>query len=233
LADGIFYSTNDNTRQSALAKDPRVPLLTRQRDLNHRHRDMQFAYQHTLTEQNQALLEKAKAGSLFGLAAGWLTDVFNIRYQAQQQTEEIASSFHSGSPALLDERWRTLIARSSYFLQFNRVPCGYCVLPQGPEGCMEYMNCLEATDEGCQWFVTDPENEELMSEIGERVAKHQRISQESTAMGRVVQAQKYEVLTRRAEYVQEEALRRTSQDLRERLKARKQELERDQSCHNE
>ncbi len=220
-------------RQSALAKDPHLPLLTRQRDLNHRHRDMQFAYQHTLKEQQQALLEKAKAGALFGLATSWLADVCTVRRSTEPQTEEAASSFQSGSPALLDERWRTLIARSSYFLQFNRVPCGYCALPQGSEGCMEYMNCLEATDEGCQWFVTDPENEHLLIEIQDRVSSQKLVQKNSLEAGHVVQAQKYEVLARRAEGIQEEVLRRTSQDLRERLKARKQALEREQSCHNE
>ncbi len=94
---------------------------------------------------------------------------------------------------------------------------------------MEYMNCLEATDEGCQWFVTDPENEEMVMEIHERVTAHQRQQQTSAAAGREVQAKKYEVLAQRAEGVQEEVLRRTSQELRDRLRVRRQALEGDQT----
>jgi hypothetical protein len=227
--DGPIYTLRTHqarhTRQSALAKDPHVPLLTRQRDLNHRHPDMQFAYQHTLREQNQALLEKAKAGLLFGPATSWLTDILHAQYQPPSSGETVSATFQPGHPALLNERWRTLIARSSHFLQLNRVPCGYCTLPQGPEGCMEYMNCLEATDEGCQWFATDPENEEMLVEIQDRVSSQKIAQKNSLEAGHVVQAQKYEVLSRRAESVQEEVLRRSSQDLRERLKARRQELE--------
>lgn len=95
------------------------------------------------------------------------------------------------------------------------------------------MNCLEAADEGCQWFVTEPGNEAMMGEIQDRVTAHQRAYQESKESGRVVQAQKYEVLKTRSEGMQGEVLRRSSQELRERLRARKQELEKEQSCHSE
>lgn len=231
-ADGEIYQLRTHqarhTRQTALAKDPQISLLTRQRDLNNLHRDMQFAYQHTLREQHQSLLEKAKAGVLFGPATNWLTDILKVQYQTQpQQEEETSSPFSSGRPALLDERWRTLIARSPHFFQFNRVPCGYCTLPQGPEGCMEYMNCLEATDEGCQWFVTDPENEKFLIEIQDRVSSHKLAQKHGLEAGHLVQARRYEVFTRRAEGLEEDVLRRSSQELRERLKARRQELERD------
>ena len=158
---------------------------------------MQFAYQHTLREQQQAFLEKARAGELFGRASSWLTDLLCTQQAEQPTGEEHSSPFASGKPMVLDARWRALIARSPYFLQFNRVPCGYCTLPQGPEGCLEYLNCLEATDEGCSWFVTDPENEELVGEIEERVVQHQRASQEGALMGREVQAQKYAILAQR------------------------------------
>jgi hypothetical protein len=230
--DGAIYQLRTHqarhTRQTALAKDPQISLLTRQRDLNHRHRDMQFAYQHTLSIQHQSLLEKAKTGLLFGPATNWLTDLLKVQYQTpSQHEEETSSQFHAGRPALLDERWRDLLARSPHFLQFSRVPCGYCTLPQGPEGCREYMHCLEATDEGCQWFVTDPLDEQLLMEIQDRASFQKQRNQNSLQAGRTIQAQKYEVLTRRAEGMEDEVLRRSSQELRERMIARKQELERD------
>ena len=86
-ADGPIYHLNTHqarhTRQTALAKDPQIPLLTRQRDLNHRFRGMQFAYQHTLRDQYQSLLEKAKAGELFGPALSFLRDMLDAQYPGQ------------------------------------------------------------------------------------------------------------------------------------------------------
>ena len=227
--DGEIYHLRPHqarhTRQSALARDSHISLITLQQDLNHRNRDMQFAYEHTLTEQHQLLLEKAREGQLFGKALTFLRKLSAVQYPEQESLIDASSSFQAGHPALLNERWRMLLAKSPHFFQFNRVPCGYCVLPQGPEGCTEYMNCLETEEEGCQWFVTEPRNESMMVEIQERVVRHQQSYQESVASGRRVQAQKYEVLSHRAEKLQGEVLQRTSQELRERLRTRKQELE--------
>lgn len=97
------------------------------------------------------------------------------------------------------------------------------MLPQGPVGCLEYMNCLEATDDGCQWFLTDPGNEGMLIQIQDRVDFHKRLYQTSVAAGHVVQAQKYAVLLRRAQKMEDGVLEQTSQDLRERLQARRQE----------
>lgn len=127
--DGPIYYLRPHqarhTRQSALAKDPRISLLARQRDLNHRHRDVQFAYQHTLRDQNHMLLEKARQGLLIGPALGFLQDVLDVEYQEQRRENPVSSGWHPGSPIVLNEHWRTLIARSPHFLQFNRVDCGY------------------------------------------------------------------------------------------------------------
>jgi uncharacterized protein YecT (DUF1311 family) len=231
--DGAIYQLRTHqarhTRQTALAKDPQLPLLTRQRDLNHADENMQFAYQHTLRDQNQALLEKAQAGLLFGAGVAWLKEHWHEHAPIQSVKEGPSPQFRSGVPSLLNERWRTVLARSPQFFQVSRVPCGYCALPQGPEGCTEYLNCLETTEEGCQWFVTDPNNEHLLMEIHDRVRNHKRIHQESAKAGRVIQSQKYEVLAHRAEQVQGAVLRRTSQELRERLRARRHELEGEES----
>ncbi len=218
-----------HTRQSAIARDPHVSLLARQRDLNHTSRDMQFAYQHTLREQNQRLLEKARAGQLWGPALSWLTTILDM----SASTENPQPQFEVGQPSLLDARWRNLIAGNPQLLQLNRVPSGYCALPQGPEGCTEYMNCTEALEGGCQWFLTDPEDEHMLIHITKRARTHQQQAEESRTAGRIVQAGKYDEQARRAGTVETEVLRRASQDLRERMLARKQELERDQSCPNE
>jgi len=210
-----------HTRQSALASDPQVSLLARQRDLNHPTRDTQFAYQHTLREQNAAILEKARTGQLIGPAVAWLSSLLDTAYQGKEQH----SRFQAGQPTLLTLRWRTLITNTPQFVQVNRVPCGYCALPQGPEACEEYMNCLEADTDGCRWFAADPHNEQMLIQITQRASSHRRRQQESAAAGHTVQAGKYEILAQRAEKVEEEALRRTSQDVRERLRARKREIE--------
>ena len=64
-------------------------------------------------------------------------------------------------------------------------------------------------------------------EIQDRVSSQKQQLQDSLQAGRVVQTQRYEVLARRAEGVEDEVLRRSSQKLRERMIARRRELERD------
>src|SRR5437588_794226 len=117
----------------------------------------------------------------------------------------------------LDARWRTLIANNPQLLQFNRVPCGYCALPQGPEGCREYLNCTEAQEGGCQWFLTDPEDERMLIQISKRTRQHRCQAEASAEAGRTVQAGKYEVLARRSEAMEAE-LRRQLREAREQLR---------------
>jgi len=210
-----------HTRQTAIARDPTVSPTTRQYDLNHINPDMQFAYQHVLREQNEALQQKAREGRLLGPAMPWLTDLLGATYQ-QAERQPL---FHSGQPAEIPPRWRHLIAANPHFLQFNRVPCGYCTLPQGPQGCEEYMNCLEVEDSGCRWFVTDPGNEQMLIHITQRAHAHRKQAEKSRASGHTVQAGKYEVLAQRAEALEGEALRQASQDVRARLAVRKREIE--------
>src|SRR5258708_37522030 len=112
--------------------------------------------------------------------------------------EKPQSQFEVGQPSLLDARWRNLIAGNPQLLQLNRVPCGYCALPEGPQGCTEYMNCTEALEGGCQWFLTDPEDEQMLIHITKRARTHQQQAEESRAAGRTVRAVKYETLARRA-----------------------------------
>jgi len=95
------------------------------------------------------------------------------------------------------------------------------------------MNCLEVEDGGCQWFFTDSGNAGMLIQITERVRKHQQQEHESAAAGHEVQAGKAAVLARRAEAIEREvyahsdleAIPNSSQDLKERLKARRRELE--------
>jgi hypothetical protein len=141
------------------------------------------------------------------------------------QNDQPQPHFQEGQPSLLDARWRNLMASNPQLLQFNRVPCGYCALPQGPEGCKEYLNCTEAQDGGCQWFLTDPEDEPMLIQISKRTRQHRCQAETSAAAGRTVQAVKYEVLARRSEAMEAEVLRHASQDMRERLQARKREIE--------
>lgn len=218
-----------HTRQSAIASDPQVSSLTLQRDLNHIDRNMQAYYQHNAREQNELLLEKAKNGELVGPAVEWFATLFGTSPQESRRQGQ----FQSGQPQLLTPRWRNLIVNSPQFMQPSRVSCGYCAFPQGPGACEEYMNCLEAADDGCQWFFTDTGNAGMLIQITQTVRKHQQQEQDSMEAGYIVQAGKEAVLARRSEAIEKEVylrcdvetLSNCSQDLKERLKARRCQFE--------
>lgn len=218
-----------HTRQSAIASDPRVPPFSRQRDLNHTDRNMQTHYQHSARKQNEILLEKAKDGQLIGPAMEWFSALFGADYQGSERE----ARFKPGHPQPLPPRWRNLIQHNPQFMQFNRVPCGYCALPQGPGACDEYMNCTNAEEGGCRWFLTDPKDAGMLIQITQTVRKHRQQEQESIKAGREVQAEKYHALASRSASLEKEALSHCdidalpncSQDVKERLKARKFEIE--------
>ncbi len=213
-----------HTRQSAIASDPQVSPLTLQRDLNHIDRNMQTRYQHNAWKQNKLLLEKATNGEMVGPAVEWFAALFGTSPQD--------SGFQLGKPQPLPPRWRNLILNNPQFMQPSRVSCGYCALPHGPGACKEYMNCLEAADGGCEWFFTDPGNAGMLIQITKTVRKHQQQEQKSTTAGHVVQAGKAALFARRSEAIEKEvysrcdieALPNCSQDLKERLKARRSEI---------
>ena len=65
----------------------------------------------------------------------------------------------------------------------------------------------------------------MLIQISKRTRQHRRQAEMSAAAGRTVQAGKYEVLARRSEAMEAEVLRHASQQMRERLQARKRALE--------
>jgi|GEM_PF-1665899 len=230
--DGEIYQLRTHqarhTRQSAIARDPHVPLLARQRDLNHVDRNMQVHYQHIASQQNEILLEKANNGQLVGPAMEWFAILFGTDYQSSDRR----SLFRPGQPKPLPPRWHNLVQNNPQFMQFNRVPCGYCSLPQGPAACDDYLNCTTAEDGGCRWFLTDPGNAGMLIQITQTAHRYRQQEQESATAGHVVQAGKYAVLAHRAETVEQEALSHCdidalpdcNQDIKERLKARRREI---------
>lgn len=211
-----------HTRHSALSLDPQVSLEAKQFDLNHAGPSQQLAYQHHLSQRNQEILAKVKGGSLLGKGVDVLKDLL-----APRRLPVLQPGFSPGSPSALDERWRMLIAKSPHFVQLNRVPCGFCVMPQGPAACPEFLNCTECDEGGCKWFVTDADDEVMLAEIDDRAGGHRKLQQESAARGRSVQAGKSEVLARRTEQLRDEALRTASREMRERLVERRRRLEKD------
>lgn len=212
-----------HTRQSAISSDSRVSSLSRQRDLNHTSPEMQAAYQHHARKQNEELLAKARSGQLVGPAIPWLCEMYGTSYNTTDP--DTRSQFQQGTPQPLSPRWRNLIHNNPQFLQWNRVSCGYCALPQGPSACKEFRNCMEADDGGCQWFATDPSNEQMLIQISRRASLQRKQQRESATSGYIVQADKYGILAQRAEAIEEEVLRKTTQEMRDRLKARKREIE--------
>lgn len=205
-ADGEIYRLRllqaRHSRQTALSADPGIPRLTLQRDLNHRERVSQTAYQHNLEQQHEVLKAKVRGGELVGNGLQWLQTILGV----DEPAESPAAGFEAGKPSILDERWRRLIEDNPLFIQFNRVPCGYCTLPQGQLACREYRSCTEAGDGGCRYFVIDPGNEKMVAELGERAALHRRNQRESQMKGRTVQAGRHRVCAERTEGLRRQAL---------------------------
>jgi hypothetical protein len=210
-ADGEIYHMRTqqarHTRQTALARDPNIPPLIRQRDLNHSSRDMQLVYQHHLKQENAKLRERIAQRKLHGLGTNWLEESLGMVEPGAP------SAFREGSPSLLDPRWRALIVNNPQFIQANRVSCGLCAFPQGPEGCPEFMHCTEATDEGCAWFLTNPNDLQMQRELQQRANEHRTKQQESIATGRTVQAHKYGVMAERTERLRNEGLQKASDEV--------------------
>jgi hypothetical protein len=185
--------------------------VIRQRDLNYTSRDAQLAYQHQLRQDQAKLRERIAGHYLHGLGTHWLEHCLGLVEPGAH------SAFRQGQPALLDARWLALIVNNPQFVQANRVSCGLCAFPQGPEGCPEFMHCTEATDEGCAWFLTDPNDRHMQSELAQRAKEHREKSLESAAAGRTVQAHRYAVMAERTEQLRDEALQKASDEIRQAL----------------
>lgn len=208
--DGPIYrfltSYCRHTRQSALALNPQISSLTCQRDLNHQDPNAQFAYQHRLRENNDSLLEKIKEGKLLGKGVEWLAELLDIVIPSSPR-----SSFKSGCPSQMTPRMGELVKNNPLFIQLNRVPKGICVKPQGPRGCAEFMNCTSAGEGGCQFFVIDVDDAQMLLELNNKADKERRLHHESDSSGRAVQAQKRGTLARRTEALRDEAMRQASE----------------------
>jgi hypothetical protein len=212
-----------HSRHSALARSQKLPLIVTQRDLNHRDKDMQFNYRHLTREANDALLAKLRNGKLVGRGVEWLSQILETDGRQAVAT----TGFSVGKPMLLDARWRALIKNNPLFLQMNRVKCGYCVLPQGPSACMEYMNCTAAQAGGCHSFVVDAENKQMLRELEGTARDYRERQQESLRAGRIVQAEKLDVQARRTEGLRGEALSRVGAQLVAELKAAADKIEKE------
>ena len=209
--DGTVYrlltSYSRHSRQSALAVNPQIDPLTRQRDLNHRDMSMQLVYQHRLLENNDTLLEKIKEGKLLGRGVEWLS----LLLEVEVRDSRARPGFQAGHPSPMTPRMYALVRNNPIFLQQNRVPCGICMLPQGPGGCAEFLNCTSACEGGCHHFVVDVDDARMLHELNNRACEERRLHGESVAAGRVVQAQKRAALAARTEGLRDEAMRRASE----------------------
>jgi hypothetical protein len=140
-AGGPIYKLKTNygrhTRQSAIAADPQISFTTRQRDLNHRHADMQFAYQHVVEEQNVALMSKVLRSPLFGQSDEWLNDALGISRGDEESSSP--SKYRLGLVQLLTPRWLKLLEGNPLYLEPNRVPLGLCE-EDCPEDCLTHQS---------------------------------------------------------------------------------------------
>jgi hypothetical protein len=204
-----------HTRQSALALDPHIPLRARQQDLNHNDPAAQFAYQHRLDENHDALLQKIREGKLCGGGVKWLTELLGVN----------AAGFSAGSPSVMTPRLRVLLQNNPSFFQLNRVPGGICSLPQGPGGCTEFLNCTGSAEGGCPCFVVDSSDANMLSELDTKARVERRRQSESATAGRLVQAEKRETQARRTEELRDEALRRASVEMVDELRRLQSEID--------
>lgn len=224
--DGSVYrllpSFMRHTRQSALDLDPHISWKSKQSDLNHRDPDVQLVYQHRLRENKDTLLEKIREGRLFGRGLEWLEELLGI------ETKGPVSGLgcKPGRPQLMTPQMRAAIRNNPLFLQPNLVPGGICVLPQGPPGCAEFLNCTSAGEGGCHSFITDIGDARMLRELNERTNEERRLHGESVSAGRKVQANKREVVARRTEALRDEAMRRSTKEVLLELKAMEGEVKR-------
>lgn len=132
------FRTHDarHTRQSALAFYPEIPLLARQRDLNHRDTNMQFAYQHVLDEQNEALMVKITEAPLLGQGCSWLNDLLALDHVDTKIKDKSNDGFKPVK--LFTPRWRNLIENHASYIEPNEIEYGFCDSAEGPDGCIEY-----------------------------------------------------------------------------------------------
>lgn len=210
-----------HSRHSALAVDPNVSSLALQRDLNHREADTQIAYQHSLDETNDSLLEKIKAGKLMGPGAEWLAEVLGLETQASPERH----AFKPGRPSPVPPRVLALIRNNPEFVRRNRVPQGICASPHGPTGCSEFLNCTSAAEGGCHCFMTDVDDPQMLQALNGQAAEERRLQQESISAGKVVQAQKRDTQARRTEEFRDEAMRRASEEALAALRRMQTEVE--------
>jgi hypothetical protein len=197
-----------HTRHSALALDPQTSLVARQRDLNQLDRDAHIPYQHRLSENNDSLLAKMKEGKFFGRGVEWLSMLLDI----ETQTSAPQRSFQPGCPTPITPRMQALVRNNPLFFKQNRVPCGICVLPDGPGGCAEFLNCTSSAEGGCHSFMVDVSDPQMLHELNNKVDEERQLLEESTSAGRVVQAQKRATLARRTEDLRDEAMRRATEE---------------------
>jgi hypothetical protein len=210
-ADSAVYRLRTHaarhTRSSALARDPNVSRLAAARDLNDRSLEIVSVYQHGIASQNEVLRQRAARGELWGRGAAWVEMVASGGYTA-------------GTPRVLslEPRIARLIEQNPAFVEFNRVETGYCVRPQGPSACTEYLQCVETSHHGCAWFATDPQDPRCLDELDTRsMAAREEVAQAAGA-GQVVLTGKLAILAARAQEMRDEVHAKASEEALDRLR---------------
>jgi len=120
-----------HTRQSAIARDPAVTLLTRQRDLNHSSPDTQLVYQHIIEEQNRELIGKVEESPLAGQDMYGLQKLLGIEV-LRDAAPGGRSAYGRGLITLLSPRVTRLLEEAPEYFEKNVVSLGICDLPDGP-----------------------------------------------------------------------------------------------------
>lgn len=124
-----------HTRQSEIARCPGVPLLARQRDLNHTDPGMQKYYQHVLNQENEELMSAVMKSPLRGHDMEWLKDLLCTGGVEESDDQ---SPYREGLVRLSTPRWRKLVESNRLYFESNAVEKGTCDTARGPSGCERY-----------------------------------------------------------------------------------------------
>jgi hypothetical protein len=140
LADSSVYRMHSHqarhTRQSTLALDPNIPFVTRQRDMNHRDPNMQFAYHHIIEEKNHEIILLVTESPLRGKPMRFLNEILGIKVGSEEiEGGEELTSYELNLVTLITPRLQKLIERNPMYFERNYVSLGLCA---EAELCDEY-----------------------------------------------------------------------------------------------
>jgi hypothetical protein len=94
------------------------------------------------------------------------------------------------------------------------------LLAQGPAACPEYLQCVEATTDGCGQYVGDTENASMLVELHERAERRRAQAHAAVQARRMVLAGKQQELAVRAARMRDHAFALAKPEIIDEVKRR-------------